>query len=215
MGDIDKVVRALISSLEAPPYPVRQEWPSPSLCVFEVLLSLDRRRPGWVDETLKRLQRPDPEYGSLEATKAYVEAFPSPEQFFLVDLRDPGAKRASLLLPLLDALIDAGRDFSGPTERDRQKSWAEAARPSDFSFGPFRGLGLKGFQLLRVLLGANTVIPTKDVMAYVAQATARKVDVQEAVYLLERAAARLRYDLQGILKATWTRGLAGRRRRGA
>lgn len=214
-GDVDKVVRALVSSLDAPPYPVQQKWSSPSLCVFEVLLSLDRRRAGSIDETLKRLQKPDPEYGSLDATRAYVEAFPSPKKFFLVDLRDPNAKRASLLLPLLNALIDAGRDFAGRTERDRLKVWAEAARPSDFSFGPFLGLGLKGFQLLRTRLGASTVIPTFEVTAFVARATGRKVDASEAVYLLERAAARLRYDLRGIPTETWTRGLPGRRRKGA
>ena len=178
-----------------------------------MLLSLDRPA-GWIDETLKRLQKPDPEYGSLEATRAYVEAS-SPKSFFLVELRDPKAKRASLLLPLLDALIDAGKDFSCPTERGRLKSWAEAARPSDFSFGPFRGLGLKGFQLLRALLAANTINPTKDVTAFVARAIGRKVDAPEAAYLLERAAARLRYDLQGIPPETWTRGLTLRRRKGS
>jgi hypothetical protein len=213
MSEIDRVLRALISNLDAPPYPVQQKWSSPSLCVFEVLLSLDRRA-GSIDETLERLQKPDPEYGSLEATRAYIEAL-SPEKFFLVDLRDPKAKRAALLIPLLDALIDAGSDFAGSTERDRLKAWAEAVRPSDFSFGPFRGLGLKGFQHLRVLLGASTVIPTVEVTAFVARALGRKVDASEAAYLLERAAARLRYDLEGIPKETWARRQIQRRRRGA
>jgi hypothetical protein len=111
--------------------------------------------------------------------------------------------------------MDAGSDFAGSTERDRLKAWAEAVRPSDFSFGPFRGLGLKGFQHLRVLLGASTVIPTVEVTAFVARALGRKVDASEAAYLLERAAARLRYDLEGIPKETWARRQIQRRRRGA
>jgi hypothetical protein len=62
------------------------------------------------------------------------------------------------------------------------------ARPSDWMFGPYRGLGLKGFQKFRVLLGANTVVPTKGIVAFVARAVGRDLETTEAVYLMERAA---------------------------
>ena len=78
-----------------------------------------------------------------------------------------------------------------------------AASPSDWTFGPFRGLGLAGFQRLRVLFGANTVVPSKEIVAFVSTAVGRPMDAPEAVYLLERAAARLRYDLRAGQREVW------------
>lgn len=200
---IDKVVRALIANLDGPPDPGPPSWPSPVLCVLDCLLSLDRRKEGWVDETLQRLQQPDPQYGTLGSVRSFVTAFSSPSDYFLGDLRDKEAKRAALLLPLLDALIDVGRDFPGQTEGDRLRAWAIAASPADYTFGPYRGLGLKGFQNLRQLLGANTVVPTKEIVTFVARAVGRELEATEAVHLLERAAGRLRYDLRGIPDEVW------------
>ncbi len=206
-GDIDRTVRALVAHLDTPPYPASKKWPSPILCVFDTILALDRRKPGWIEETIQRLQEPDFEYGTLESARDYAGAFPSPVQFFHMDLRDNEAKRAGVLLPLVDALIDGLRDFPAVTEGEQARTWATAARPSDWSFGPFRGLGLKGFQHLRQLFGANTVIPSQEHMAFVAKAVGRAVDAVEAVYLLERAASRLRYDLAGIPGKVWARTL--------
>ena len=205
MGDIDKTVRALVAALDGPPCTPERKWPSPVLSLFDCILSLDKRKPGWVDATLQRLQKPDLGYGSLRDTRNYASAFPEIEQYFGLDLLDTG-KRAALLLPLLDALIDAQMDFLGETEADRMKAWAEAARPADWTFGPYRGLGLKGFQKFRKLLGANTVVPTKEIVAFVARAAGREVEATEAVYLLERAAGRLKYCLPGILGEVWNTG---------
>lgn len=208
MSDIDKVVRALVASLDGPPDPSSPTWPSPVLCVLDCLLSLDRRQDGWVDQTLQRLQEPDLLYGSLGSVRSFVTGFSSPADFFLTDLGDKEARRAALLVPLLDALIDAGRDFPGETEGNRLKAWAEAASPAEFSFGPFRGLRLAGFQHLRQLLGANTVVPTKEIVAFVTKGVGRELDATESVYLLERAAGRLRYDLRGIPDEAWRRRVA-------
>jgi hypothetical protein len=197
MSDIDKVVRALVANLDEPPYPASGNELSPILCVLTVLLSLDKRKRGYVEERIDRLQSPNPGYGTLAGIRDYAGAFPAVEQYFLVDPRDDG-KRAGLFLPLLDRLIDELRDFSGATESDKARAWAVAARPSDWTFLPFRGLGLKGFQHLRQLLGANTVVPTKEFVAFVGRAVGRELEATEAVYLLEKAAGRLKYDLQGI-----------------
>lgn len=202
MSDIDKVVRALAMNLTEPPYPASGNELSPILCVLEVLLSLDKRKPGYVKERIERLQSPDPGYGTLVGIRDYAGAFPAIEQYFLVDPRDDG-KRAGLFLPLLDRLIDELRDFSGATERDKARAWAVAARPSDWAFLPFRGLALKGFQHLRQLLGANTVVPTKENVSFVGRAIGRELEATEAAYLLERAAGRLGYDLVGIRDDVW------------
>jgi len=85
-------------------------------------------------------------------------------------------------------------------------AWAEAARPSDWMFRPYRGLGLKGFQKFRVLLGGNTVVPTKENAAFVARAVGRELEATEMVYLLERAAGRLKYCLPGVQDEDWKKG---------
>ena len=207
MSEIDRTVRALVASLDEAPLPASGERLSPILSVLKVLLSLDRRKPDYVEERLKRLQSPDPGYGTLGGIRDCA-ALLTPEKYFLVDARDEG-KRAGLLLPLLDALIDGMRDVSGASEAKRAREWAKAARPSDWSFGPFRGLGLRGFQQLRQLFGANTVLPTKEHAAFVSRAVGRAVDMPEAVLLLERAAGRLGYDLGAISKEEWTKMAGG------
>ena len=196
MTDIDRTVRALVSNLDVPPDPATGRQPSPILAVLTVLLSLDDRKLGYVEERIKALQSPDPGYGTLAGIRDYA-AMLTPEKYFLIDPRDDG-RGAELLLPLLDGLIDELRDFPGNSEAEQARAWATAARPSDWSFGPFRGLGLTGFQHLRQLLGANTVIPGSDHVAFASKTVGRPVDATEALYLLERAAGRLRYDLRGI-----------------
>ena len=208
MSDIDKVVRALVANLDEPPYPANRSELSPMLCVLTVLLSLDKRKPGYVEERITRLQSPDSGYNTLAGIRAVVgnpdNRFLTPAQYFQMDALDDG-KRAGLLLPLLDRLIDELRDFPGDTEAEQARAWAKAARPSDWAFRPFRGLGLKGFQHLRQLLGAATLVPTKEIVAFVAKAIGRELEAPEAVHLLERAAGRLRYDLSGIPDEFWRR----------
>jgi len=204
VSDIDKTVRALVSNLDAPPDPATESQLSPILAVLTALLSLDKRKPGYVEERIKALQSPDPGYGTLTGIRDYAGML-TPEKYFAIDPRDDG-KRAGLLLPLLDALIDGLQDFPGASESEQARAWATDARPSDWSLGPFRGLGLKGFQHLRQLLGANTVIPGKDHVAFVSKAVGRELEAPEAVYLLERAAGRLRYSLPGIGEEVWKSG---------
>lgn len=201
MSDIDRVVRALIANLDAPPDPASRNELSPILSVLTVLLSLDERKPGYVEERIKALQSSDPGYGTLAGIRDYARLL-TPEIYFRVDPRDEG-KRAGLLAPLLDALIDGLRDFPGHSEAEEARAWAKAARPSDWTFGPFRSLGLRGFQHLRQLLGANTIIPLKEHVAFVARAVGRGVGAPEAVYLLERAAGRLGYDLVEVPATAW------------
>ncbi len=206
MSDIDKVVRALVANLDEPPDPATGSQLSPILAVLSVLLSLDERKPGYVEERIKALQSPDAGYGTLVGIRDYAGLL-TPEIYFRVDPRDDG-RRAGLLLPLLDRLVDELRDSPGATEADQARAWAIAARPSDWSFGPYRGLGLRGFQRLRQLLGAKTIIPGKEHVAFVAKAVGRELEATEAVHLLERAAGRLRYDLGLIPHEVW-RGCIG------
>jgi len=202
VSDIARSVRALASAIETPPLSYGLEPLSPALAVLTCLLSIDGRSGEYIDQRISALQSPTPGYGLLASVRGYAELFPSPVEYFQVDLRDPG-KQAHLLLPILDALIDGQRDFEGATEADRVRAWAEAARPSEWNFPAFRGLRLKGFQELRALLGANTIIPKKEHVAFVATVLGRKVDVLEALYLLERAAGRLRYNLNSIPESVW------------
>jgi len=207
-ADIDLTVRALVANLDAPPDPADRRELSPILCVMWTILALDRRKPGFIEQRIKSLQDPDPEYGTLASIREMAR-LSSPRAFFVTEMRDSEGKRAPLLLLLLDCLIDELRDLPGSSEAAKARSWATAARPSDWSFGPFRGLGLKGFQHLRQLLGAHTVIPTREIIAFVSRAVGRTIDATEAVYLLERAAGRLGYDLAGIPREVWARGVVG------
>jgi hypothetical protein len=210
MSDIDRTVRALVSLVPAEPQSDPLKPRSPALDVFCCLLSLDRRSPEYVAERIERLREPDLKFGSLAGVKALVESFSSPKDLFVDDLRDDG-KRADLLVPLLDALIDVQRDHPGATEAERLEAWASAASPADWAFGAFKLIGLKGFQDLRLLLGANALVPTRAHSAFVSRAVGRTVELAEAAYLLERAGRRLGYPVGWIDEAIW-KGFAKRTR---
>lgn len=121
MSDIDRTVRALVASLDEAPLPCSGNELSPILSVLTVILSLDRRRPGYVEERIKRLQSPDPGYGTLAGIRAYA-ALLTPEKYFPVEARD-GGKRADLLLPLRWTLLSTGCGTSpGPRKQSGRRS---------------------------------------------------------------------------------------------
>jgi hypothetical protein len=98
-GDIDLTVRALVASLEAPPDPATHNELSPVLSVLTVLLSLDKRKPGYVEERIQRLQSPDPGYNTLVGIRSVVgspdDACLTSEQYFRMDPRDDGKRAAA------------------------------------------------------------------------------------------------------------------------
>ena len=199
MQEIDAVVRAIVAATDSAPEDASWvSWPSPILCAIDCLLSLDPRDRGWVEEHVRRLQSPDPYYGTLETVGWCAAHFPSMENFFRFELKDETARRAELFLPLVNALIDLKRGFPGATEGERLRAWAAVASPMESSVGAFRGLGVIGFQRLRRLLGADAAIPTEAMAAFVGRTVGRPVEMAEAAFLLERAAGRLGYDPESI-----------------
>lgn len=102
-----------------------------------------------------------------------------------IGVRD--ARRASVLRLTIEFMIDAQQSHRGPTEAARLRRWAEWTRPGDYFGIGINGLGLREFQRLRALFGANAALPDDHATRLIARLLRRPVSKVQGLYLLERA----------------------------
>lgn len=92
---------------------------------------------------------------------------------------------------------------SPDSEWERLQSWAREVRPSDYTLIDVKGLGLAGFQYLRMLFGVQTTKPDRHILAFVSETVGRAVDPPSPVTLLEEAAKRAGILLREADGALW------------
>lgn len=181
--------------------------------VLDVVLSLRRADDRPVSERLDAFERRFPAVEQLPQLRALLQSYKSQATFArdVLDLPEPSV--VSVLRGLLDWLI---RAIDGPgAEVERLRMWAQRARPQDYLKVPVQGLGLAGFQHLRVLYGANTARPDVTTGRYVAVAIGRPVADVQGLRLLEEAAQLAQVKLADIDPVAWSAGLESRRAAGA
>ncbi len=207
-SDVDKVCEALLRTFPNPPPPSPPAWETPVLNVLDCVLSLNRRYEGFVVKRVKRFRDTHPKVRSLSEFRKILDSFPTLRDFSKLELDYDDATRAHVLSQVVDFLLDVQRDFPGATETERLRAWAIDARPGDHAFTGIKGFAMAGFQYLRMNFGANTVKPDVHIQRFVGGAVERRVSDAEALYLLQRAAARLQYDLSALDYAVWEKGVA-------
>ena len=203
MSDVDKVCEALLRTFPSAPPPSPPAWEVPVLNVLDCVLSLNRRYDAFVVPRVRRFRDTHPEVRWLSELRRILDAFPTLLDFSKVELDYDDAARAVVLSQVVDFLLDAQRDFPGGTETDRLRAWAIDARPGDYAFTGIKGFGIAGFQYLRMLFGANTAKPDVHIRRFVEEAIGRASNDLEALYLLQRAAARLRFNLLDVDASVW------------
>ena len=203
MSDVDKVCEALLRTFPSPPPPSPPAWETPVLNVLDCVLSLNRRYDTFVLPRVRRFRDTHPDVRWLSEFRGILDTYPSLRDFSKVELDYDDAARALVLSQVVDFLLDVQRDFPGPTETERLRAWAIDARPGDYAFTGIKGFGVAGFQYLRMLFGANTAKPDVHIRRFVEEAIGRASNDLEALFLLQRAAARLRFNLLDVDASVW------------
>ncbi|HSB55725.1 MAG TPA: hypothetical protein VLD58_15295 [Gemmatimonadales bacterium] len=211
MTDVEQLAAALRPDFAALTPAADRAWSrATAVQLLDCVLSLRRADGRGVSDRLDAFERRFPAVEQLPQLRSLLGSYKSPALFAkdVLDLPEPSS--VTLLKALLDYLIRTVLDGPG-AEVERLRLWAQRARPQDYLALHIPGMGLAGFQHLRMLYGANTTRPDALVSRYVATAIGRPVADVQSLRLLEEAAPLARIQLRDIDAAAWEAGLQRRR----
>jgi hypothetical protein len=167
------------------------------------VLSLNRRYDTFCLPRVQSFRDRHPEVESLEELLSLIRGYQSPLEFSIRELDYRDEARAETLVGVLNYLLAAQRSITGNSESERLLEWAGSVKPQDYVSARVRGFGLAGFQYLRMLLGAQAVKPDVHIRNFVSDAVGDKVSDEEALSLLEEAAAILKWPLSDLDYLVW------------
>ena len=204
--DQEKLVTAL-STLAADIAPAvdRRWFRQAAVRVIDCVLSLNRNYKDFVVPRLDNFEREHPNISSIVELQQLIISFPSAATFLSTVLNYHHPQRAAILHRLVDWLATMAGSGSHADQRSNLRRWAENVRPSDSTVLRIRGFGLKGFQYLRMLFGANAVLPDVHMRRWVEACTGKKVSDSRAVKLLKKAAQDAGVHLQDFDPIIWER----------
>lgn len=211
--DLDNATSRVLAKLHQefpiPPEKEFQGWFEPPLNVLDCVLSLNRSYDRFCLPRVEKFRQVHPEITTLASLLELIESYPTPLDFSERELNYRDERRASTLVGVLKALLQAQTVFKDSEETSRLEAWAHAANPTDYENFGVRGFGLSGFQYLRMLFGAQTLKPDMHICRFVSDAVGRRVGDVEALALMEAAGRQLGWPLSRLDYAVWDRGARG------
>jgi hypothetical protein len=183
-------------------------WHVPPLDVLDCVLSLNRSYDKFCLPKVQQFQKRHPELDSLAGLLKLIRSYPSPLEFSVHELNYRDEARASVLVQVIEYLLQEQTGFDGSSETDRLTQWANKVKPSDYEAPKIRGFKLSGFQYLRILFGAQAVKPDVHIRRFVSTAleslgvTDSLTDV-EVLALMEDAGKDLGWSLADLDFAIW------------
>ncbi|MCU0811870.1 MAG: hypothetical protein MUE59_12725 [Thiobacillaceae bacterium] len=154
---------------------------SDAACVIDCVLSLNRDYDRFVLPRVMRFVQEHPGVTSVAELQFMMRACASPHEFVQLHLGYNHAKRAEILMAVVDYLTTVG-DL---------REWARSADPGGYRQVRVGGFGVTGWQYLRVLFGANTVKPDIHIKRYVERVTGKPIGATvKLVRLFEEASRR-------------------------
>ncbi|MEQ9455597.1 MAG: hypothetical protein RLN76_13525 [Phycisphaeraceae bacterium] len=174
--------------------------------IVDCVLSLRKKYDTVVEPRVRDLVQRHPDLITCRQLVELIESYPDPLAFHQQELQMKSARKGLTMLELARQLDEIQHDFEGGIEPERLRRWAEWAHPGDYLMLGVPGLGLAGFQYIRMLLGGQTVKPDVHVIRYVEQALGEKVADIQAVYLIEQAGKALDLPTKHLDVAIWVRG---------
>jgi hypothetical protein len=210
MTDVEQLAAALRQDFPAPPPASHRAWSrATAVRLVDCVLSLRRADEGAVPDRLDAFERRFPAVEQLSQLRSLLGSYKSPALFAKDVLEAPDSSSTQVLRGLLDHLIRTALDGPG-AEEERLRLWAQRARPQDYLGLQAQGIGLAGFQHLRMLYGANATRPDRVVVRYVAAAIGRPVADVQGLRLLEEAAPLAQVQLRDIDQDGWAAALERR-----
>ncbi|MCE7974822.1 MAG: hypothetical protein DYG92_10965 [Leptolyngbya sp. PLA1] len=176
--------------------------------IIDCVLSLRKPYTTVVVPRVSRFMDAHPHVRACADLRALVGAYATPAAFVAAELQMNSARKAAMVLGVVEYLLDAQRQFNAPTEEERLTMWARWARPTDYLLLDVPNFKLAGFQYLRMHFGADTVKPDVYILRYVQNALGRMIagrperEVQ-AVYAMERASVLLGRAARSVDANIW------------
>lgn len=178
-------------------------WNYPALMVLDCVLSLNRRYNSFVVPRVEKFAKSHPEVRELGHLLDVIDRYGSPVEFCILELNYRDENRANTLRGVIEYLIVQQATCQGSTELERLGNWASSLTPKDYQSVSINGLGLAGFQYLRMLFGVQTVKPDRHIKQFVAEVIGRPVSDMNALLLLEKAAELAQLPLQEVDAVIW------------
>lgn len=154
---------------------------SDAVRVIDCVLSLNRDYDNIVVPRVQRFEQDHPEVDSVAALQVMMRSCASPHEFLREHLRYNHAKRAVILMAVVDYLTTVG-DI---------REWARTADPAGYKQVGIKGFAIAGWQYLRMLFGANTVKPDIYIKRYVEQVTGEPIGASVKLIKLFEEASQL------------------------
>lgn len=178
-------------------------WSNSALNVLDCVLSLNRQYNRFVLPRVTQFAQKHPAIHELAQLRTLIAEYATPLDFSKVELNYNDARRAQVLVNVIEYLLEVQLEHEGRNEMERLASWAIQARPADYVLVGIPGFGLAGFQYLRMLFGAQTTKPDVHIIRFVSAIIGRRATAVQALYLLERAAKRTGLPLREVDGAIW------------
>jgi len=175
--------------------------------VIDCVLSLNRWHDALVIATLDRFEREHPDIRTVTDLQDLMAQYRSPGAFVTEVLNyRPGY--AGMLSAVVRWLAGVSGRGSYAEQLSNLQRWAKA-RPADHQRLLITRFGLTGFQYLRMLFGANTTKPDRDIRRFVTTCIGREVSKIEVLQLLEDAALEGGISLRDLETAIWKDSVRG------
>ena len=204
--DHDKLVAALRALAPDMPRPEDRRWRrEPAVRVLDCVLSLNRNYDAFSVPRLERFEQQYPDIRTISELQRLLATYQSADLFLASVLNYRHAQRGIMLEAVVAWLSAVSGNGSYAEQLANLQAWAESARPSYSTGLRIRRFGLKGFQYLRMLFGANTTVPDVHVRRWVVGCIAREVTDVKALQLLEHAAREAGVSLRDFDSAIWER----------
>ena len=212
MTDHDRLVTVLRSLAPSIKKSADPAWfREPAVRVIDCVLSLNRAYDRFVVPRLDRFEREHPDVRSISELRALIASYPSPHQFVMNALNYRHEARAITLAAVVNWFATITGKGPDASELSELQTWADSANPADHAALHIGGLGLAGFQYLRMLFGANTTKPDIHILRFVEECVGHPVSPIRALQLLENAAGEVGIILRDLDTTIWERSARHRR----
>jgi len=182
--------------------------------ILDCVLSLNRDFDKFVVPRIDHFEANNPHIISLAELNGYIDHCPDQYHLFIVDLNYKDYDRADLLNRTLKWLIKEVRKYPGNDETERLKGWATRSKPEDYQntiiykgiklkIPVVEGLGIAGWQYLRMLFGADTCKPDRHIKGFIKECTGNNIGDIKAVNALHAAAPIAGFTVREADRRIW------------
>lgn len=174
---------------------------NPVLICMDAVLSINRKYAAFVTPRIDNFKREYPDIDTLEALTKLIKQ--KGYEGFCAVWNYRHIERVGLLHRLSTKFLEYKYQSNRTNDLAAMKDWASSVDVMDYLNFNVKGIGLKTFQYLRMLLGVPTVKPDRHISRAVALALGRSSSEIESISLLVSASKQLGLDVTNVDHNIW------------